>query len=552
MCLDGGNLQELFVSNLQGGNFWTERYTSQAEIQGAGQPCGGCVTIDNQASPDYGLLIQRSSSPVNFLGSSRKSEVIPSDGSMGNNESCDIVATTTPDIYDYYDGDLWEPGKAAQLSPWTRPNIYGYSVAYTVPASYYDSGWHVIDNIRYTSANDGTIQFDYIKDPHTSAATFFIREDSWMGAESADSTFQGEVRVVNGATLKFDADPTGQRVINFEGGLYVAAGARISVGEGVTLKFGRDTQFIVFGQLDVYGTLANQVTFAPIIKYDDDPQNGGWKGFNYRPGSFGTMRNASIEDVHSGASGAQDNSVYVFNGDPVFEGVSITGGNGDGLFVTGSQADVVVRSSADRASVIRFHDDRSALAASGADVTLDGVLLEGGTVGVYTINDGDIFMRQSTIRGVNQVGARAYDQGRVIFGLLGNGNQVTGQNNLLENTPNSSLRADMGATLYGGGAGIQYDINYRNNSFLLNSGNANQKHAQVDDSDVIAECSYWDRVAGPDPARVTVTGGGMFDGSPYLSSPPSATTPCGTAVPGITGGGDTAGARGVADKRSDD
>ncbi|MEM8557433.1 MAG: T9SS type A sorting domain-containing protein [Bacteroidota bacterium] len=412
------------------------------------------------------------------------------------------------------------------MSAWTRPNVYGYGRASLVPdPSFFANGWHVIDDIRYTAANDGTIAFDYLKDPQDSTAPFTIREDSWMGVESDGLAFQGEVRVQNGATLTFEADPTGNRTIDFAGGLFIGNG-RIVVGDGVTLRFGDGEQLIVFGELDVNGG-SQGVTFAPIST------SNGWGGLSYRPNSSGTVKNATVTGVDTGASGANDNSVYVWNADVTLRGVTIQDGAGDGLYVTGSQADVTMRPNGPRLSEILRHTHRGVVSASSADVSLSNVFIEeSGSVAVYTINGGDIFMQRSSVNIAGQAGARAHDQGRIVFGFnaIGPVGGNAGQNNLLERTQNNTLRAEFGATIYGGGAGQLYDDNYRNNWFRINSTNPNQNHARLDGADIIAECSYWDLASGPDPSRIQIanTTVSIFDGTPYLTQPPNVSTACGT------------------------
>lgn len=287
----------------------------------------------------------------------------------------------------------------------------------------------------------------------------------------------------------------------------------------------------VLGELNAEGTTFTESSIGQ-----------GWGGIRYEQGSTGLLQDATVELVNDQSGSSPSPSVYVHNADPIFEGVIIQDGTGDGLFVTGSGADVTMRSSSNRQSeILRHTQQNGVVSASGADVTLDRVRIqESGLSGVYATNGADVFMHVSTVDD-SQQGAAAYFNGRVLLGRPGQNGIVTGQNNLLADSQISTLSTQYGATVYGGGSGISFDSNYRNNWLRLNSGNPNQKHATIGYADVIAECNYWDEPTGPDPARVFIGGYGVFDGSPFLYDPPAISLTCGTTPPqnDITTGGDT-------------
>lgn len=123
-----------------------------------------------------------------------------------------------------YDGDLYSPTTSKQITPWTRPNINGF----TVYPSGFTPSWDAVDNIRYTGLPNRQMEFDYIKDFRTNPV---IRSDSWIGAETDNYTFQTD--------------------------LVVEAGATLTISPGTTLKFAPGKRIKVYGNLK-----ADSVTFT--------------------------------------------------------------------------------------------------------------------------------------------------------------------------------------------------------------------------------------------------------------------------------------------------
>jgi hypothetical protein len=149
-------------------------------------------------------------------------DVLPADNSLAHGFE-----------FDAYAGDTYAPAGRTQLTPWTRPNIngcngYGGDDAYCSGVSFAMS-WAAVDSIRYVPNDpDSAMAFDFYAnylDPGAGNQTV-IRADSWMGAETSDSTFARPVVVTNGATLTIwqSAD------INFSQGITVHPGARLAVG----------------------------------------------------------------------------------------------------------------------------------------------------------------------------------------------------------------------------------------------------------------------------------------------------------------------------------
>ena len=122
---------------------------------------------------------------------------------------------------------MYRPGVATQITPWTRPNVSGYT--------HYPEGeapnWFAIDRIRYTGDSDSTMAFEFVPDIRR-AEEIVLRQDSWMGAETSGTTFRQPVRVEPGATLTV---VSGTR-ITFAGGLVVERGAEFVCERGATCR----------------------------------------------------------------------------------------------------------------------------------------------------------------------------------------------------------------------------------------------------------------------------------------------------------------------------
>lgn len=118
-----------------------------------------------------------------------------------------------------YDGDLFGPGSKSQLTPWTRPNISGYTT-YPPGFTMEPDNWQALDDIRYRG--DDEMSFEYVPDIRDRP---IIREDSWMGPETAGSTFVRDVRVENGAVLTIRSDTA----------IRLAEGANLVIEESASL-----------------------------------------------------------------------------------------------------------------------------------------------------------------------------------------------------------------------------------------------------------------------------------------------------------------------------
>lgn len=135
---------------------------------------------------------------------------------------------------DAFEDDTYAPGGATQITPWTRPNVSGYT-------RYPDGrapNWFALDRIRYTGDADSTMAFDFVADVRRAAETV-VRRDAWMGRESDGLTLQS-LRVEPGATLHVGEGA----VVTFAGRVRVAAGGALEVEPGAQVRFRPGARFV--------------------------------------------------------------------------------------------------------------------------------------------------------------------------------------------------------------------------------------------------------------------------------------------------------------------
>jgi len=243
---DAGRVHELFVSNLQRDSYFTEPRTSRSIID---SPCPGCSVLEG-GGPTTGILVERTSRNASAPYSSQR-DIVPGDNGIDWLDSCELPVDTAPSFADIYEGDLWKPELRKQMSPWTRPNIYGYTFGDDVPSAQIASGWHVLDDFRYGAGvpDNRPIAFDYYEDA-TALSTFYVRDDSWMDMASDGIAFSGTVVVADGATLDIAAGVT----VTFNGDLVVESGATLATGGLTTLAFGPSAQLQVDGSVSALET----------------------------------------------------------------------------------------------------------------------------------------------------------------------------------------------------------------------------------------------------------------------------------------------------------
>lgn len=131
-----------------------------------------------------------------------------------------------------YRGDLWHPQTQRQLSPWTRPNINGFT---QYPADY-NPHWAAVDHIRTTPTDTTTLRFDFWPDFRENPV---IQADSWMGAETTGYVFSAPIRIEPGVTLFLST------AITASSGVHVAPGGRLVVEAQGHLHLGEQGLLLV-------------------------------------------------------------------------------------------------------------------------------------------------------------------------------------------------------------------------------------------------------------------------------------------------------------------
>ena len=159
-----------------------------------------------------------------------------------------------------YAGDLFEPGTTIQITPWTRPNVNGFT---TYPAGFnmQPGNWQAIDNIQFSGGPSSEMAFDYIEDFRQTPT---IREDSWMGAETLDVTFAGNVIVINTSVLNISTR------LGFSSQVIVNAGSEVVLDTGADVTVNAGGQIAVFGEMNVFDTLTNNgsITIDGTMNYE--------------------------------------------------------------------------------------------------------------------------------------------------------------------------------------------------------------------------------------------------------------------------------------------
>ena len=317
--------------------------------------------------------------------------------------------------------DVFAPTAGRQLTPWTSPNINGCANYSTDPHCNLTSGfspsWQAIDNVRY-AADNRTMQFEYYQDIRT-RPYIAIRNDSRMGTETAGRTFE-TVEVRDGARLTVGDGIT----LSFTGDLVVAAGATLVLEPGATLRFSDSKRLLVYGRfVGTSATLAaaNGGTWGgvyvgpnPANKWETSatasrlalPLDGTFTGVNIS----GVMQQPLFDDPYppSGAIEVRNRRVMLNGGSTILGSISA-----NGIFAYGSEAQVTVQGQ----SQIQGNQGVGIYGAVGAQVYVtEGALVNSNAVGGVFLNgyatrafvDGG-----ATVNGNQSAGVLAYNQSSV-------------------------------------------------------------------------------------------------------------------------------------------
>ncbi|MEM0962293.1 MAG: hypothetical protein AAGK21_07160, partial [Bacteroidota bacterium] len=174
--------------------------------------------------PAEGLLVTLShGEPTGPPGRYLYDFVPPSNRLVRAGSRCDGTSDGCAGPYAPWRDDMLRPDGISQITPWTRPNVSGYT---HYPAGV-EPNWFAVTDVRQV---DDQLAFDVIADVRRSA--FTITADSWMGVETDGVVFREPVRVANGATLRVGEGAT----VSFSGGLAVEPGAQFVCEPGATCR----------------------------------------------------------------------------------------------------------------------------------------------------------------------------------------------------------------------------------------------------------------------------------------------------------------------------
>ena len=199
---------------------------------------------------EMGLL--RTTGLLVMLADGVRLDVLPADNSL------DLSPTDAP-----YTGDFFSPATATQLTPWTRPNTYGFT---SYPPGF-TPGWQALDQIRYSGSRDGEMAFDYAEDFRQRPV---IREESWIGEETLNYAFEAPLVVTDTSTLHVETtlSITKKLRVEPEATVIIEAGADVTLAAGSVLDLARNATVIVEGRLHLGGLLKRSPTARFITRGD--------------------------------------------------------------------------------------------------------------------------------------------------------------------------------------------------------------------------------------------------------------------------------------------
>ncbi len=188
-------------------------------------------------NPVYDAGLLRTTGLLVTLAEATRYDVLPADNTL------DLSTRNAA-----YEGDLYGPPSFTQITPWTRPNLSGYT---RYPPGFAPD-WQAVDDIRYAGDASRTLTFDVHADFRLRPV---IRQDSWIGSETKGYVFRVPFRVTGRSTLVLDTPLTFAGTLRLDAGTTVVldAGADVTLATGSVLDLKAGTTLHVKGVLTLDG-----------------------------------------------------------------------------------------------------------------------------------------------------------------------------------------------------------------------------------------------------------------------------------------------------------
>lgn len=415
----GTDIREVYLSNVQRASPFN---TIQLVQTGIDDACPGCRTIERSMMPTTGLMVEAVSRPSDPTVRWTR-DIVPADNRLSGFQGCDIDVNVGPRMEQVFAGDLWRPGLDRQLTPWTRPSVYGYNTLGNIPAAergaILSNGLHAIDDIRQGAGTN--IDFTYHRF-YTGQPVVYVREDWWITPETNGLATFAELRVQSGATLHVENNA----LLTVLGRLVIEEGGALETQDG-DIHFGPGGGLVV----EKGGVMtANATVFSA-----QNPSQG-WAGIRFAAGPQVTWTNVTVQDVVTTSPDVETTSksfdtpaaVTLYDRELVVSGGIVTGTrmrsggwtktvSGGGFYVSGARGTLVLRSNAqvedNVGAGVRVGAGGSAGAYEGSLISANGgpgVVVEG--TNAYAL------LSDITVQLNRGVGVVASMGGRVAFNPL--------------------------------------------------------------------------------------------------------------------------------------
>ena len=508
----------LSLENRQGNNFFDEAGTFTIDDPFYGTSFTGIGST--------GLLATLSSGLPSGSYNGYRYDIMPPDNEFSLQSRCTGYRPGCAGA-DVFLGDMHEPDIATQLSPWTRPNVSGYTFYDEAPVGF-EPNWFAVTNITYDSGGgssssksgnpDSTLYFDFDADVRDG---FTITEDSWMGGETSGTTFTGAITVSDGAVLTLERDTD----LSFAAGLYVDAGSALVVEEGAVLRFAPGEGLYAYGVLETTGTDTSPVSFLPL-----DPDSS-WAGVRlgsaayYAPPTLtNSLHYAHIEGAALGLDIRTDQAYL----DQVTLTGNVTGIRsdfnewciGDVCYVERSRFTLVNSIVQDNTGVgiHARHTDAAIVNTSIYNNGSHGLLVSDADVFPFAFNTASSNGSPSTLTaGLAVISGGDLTLGNGLLpGQQGAIDDRSGYNTVVDNEPHETGVTTGGALLIGnpadGGDNSIYKTNGPGSGAFYVGNDTGTSPVYI----VEAEYTWWGSSSGPPTGAFY----GSVDAGPYLTAPP--------------------------------